>query len=98
MWFAIGEVVIAKVEEGVCHAAVEVLQAHGRVGLNIAVDVVVFFQCGKHRFVAQGAATEQATNVFLLWRQFGTHFFNQRPVEWMQVEGLFFDAGKQHSL
>ena len=39
MRLAVGEVVIAKVEEGVFDAAVDILQAEFRIGLNVAVDI-----------------------------------------------------------
>ena len=93
---AVGEVVIAKVEEGVFDAAVDIFQAEFRIGLNVAVDIAVFFHHREHRFVAQRAAAEQATNVFLLRLQTRTHISNQRLVKRMQVEIFLFHAGEHH--
>ena len=93
---AVGEVVIAKVEEGVFDAAVDIFQAEFRIGLNVAVDIAMFFHHREHGFVAQRAAAEQATNVFLLRLQTRTHIRNQRLVKRMQVEIFLFHAGEHH--
>ena len=60
MRLAVGEVIIAKVEEGVFDAAVDIFQAEFRIGLNVAVDIAMFFHHREHGFVAQRAAAEQA--------------------------------------
>jgi hypothetical protein len=74
--FAVGEIIVAKIEESVGLADVEIRQTFGRVRLNVAVDVVEFFQRREHRFVTQGAAAEQTANVLLLWREASAHLFN----------------------
>ncbi|MNU02669.1 hypothetical protein D3C72_2464460 [compost metagenome] len=81
MWFAVGEIVIAKIKEGVRDANVHVFQAIFRVRLNVAVNVGVFFKCREHRFIAQRAAAEQRTNILLLRFQAGANFFDKRPVQ-----------------
>ena len=96
MRLAVGEVIIAKVEEGVFDAAVDILQAEFRIGLDIAVDIAVFFHHREHGFVTQRAAAEQATNVFLLRLQTHTHVSNQRLVQGMQVEMFLFHTGEHH--
>lgn len=58
--------------------------------MNIAVNFSMFFHGSKHRLIAQRAATEQATDVLLLRGQTGANLFNQRPVERMQIQTLFF--------
>lgn len=96
MRLAVGEVVITKVEEGVFDAAADILQAEFRIGLNVAVDIAVFFHHREHRFVAQRAAAEQATNVFLLRLQASAHVSNQWLVQGMQVEMFLFHAGEHY--
>ena len=78
------------------HAAVEIFQAECRIRMNVAVNFGMFFHGSKHRLIAQRAAAEQATDVLLLWSQTGANLFNQRPVERMQIQTLFFHAGQQY--
>ena len=96
MRLAVGEVIIAKVEEGVFDAAVDILQAEFRIGLDIAVDIAMFFHHREQGFVTQRTAAEQTTNVFLLRLQTRTHIRNQRLVKRMQVEMFLFHAGEHH--
>ena len=77
-------------------AAVDILQAEFRIGLDVAVDIAVFFHHREHGFVTQRAATEQATNVLLLRLQASTYVSNQRLVQRMQVEMFLFHAGEHH--
>ncbi|MNL31687.1 hypothetical protein D3C87_1534880 [compost metagenome] len=52
MRFAVGEIIVAEIKEGMGLADVEIGQPFGRVWLDVAVNVVEFFQRREHRFVA----------------------------------------------
>ena len=77
-------------------AAVDIFQAEFRIGLNVAVDIAMFFHHREHGFVTQRTAAEQATNVFLLRLQASAHVSNQWLVQGMQIEMFLFHAGEHH--
>ena len=60
-------------KEGVFDAAIDIFQAEFRIGLDVAVDIAVFFPSPRTWFRHQRTAQEQATNVFLLGLQTRTH-------------------------
>lgn len=76
MWFVVGEVVIVKVEEGVFDVVVDILQVEFRIGLNVVVDIVMFFYYCEYGFVVQCVVVEQVMYVFLLWLQMCMYISN----------------------
>ncbi|MCX8990886.1 hypothetical protein, partial [Citrobacter portucalensis] len=64
-----------------------------KIGGLMMLDAIGMLEADPQtEIIAQRAATEQATDVLLLWSQTGANLFNQRPVERMQIQTLFFHA------